>query len=190
MEILKCLALTVATSGLACAAVAADSVAIPGGQLDTTISGLDVFIGEPKPADPGTTPACLQAKKYVDTLRAGKYAEMASLFADHATFLDPLRKNVNGHLNIADFYQNTIGPMHLTVVGVAFVGQGSDCILELAVKEKVNGQERYVMGGLDHFTLNAAGKFSRMVVFTRPPPAGAVLPPGATLPTSASERRN
>src|SRR5438128_2378293 len=62
-------------------AAAADKPrAIPGGQLDTAISGSDVYIGTPKAADPGDNRACRHAKTYFDTEGAGKYGDLATLF--------------------------------------------------------------------------------------------------------------
>ena len=151
-----------------------NAVSIPGGQLDTSIAGADVYVGEPTPADPGPTAACQLARVYVDTLRAGQYEEMSKLFADDAVILDPLRLSVKGHLDIGDFYRNRVGSIRPQVIGVAYIGQGNDCILELATQVKINGESRYALQGLDHFTLNAAGKFSRMVVFLRPPPRGTM----------------
>jgi len=91
------------------------------------------------------------------------------LFADDAVFLDPLRANVKGHLDISDFYKNRVGALRPPVIGVAYIGEGNERILELAVQMTINGEPRYALQGLDHFMLNAAGKFSRMVVFLRPP---------------------
>jgi hypothetical protein len=159
-------------------AVAAEApVLIPGGQLDPGIAGADAYVGDPQAADPGTNRACRQARRYIETLRAGRYDDMAKLFAPDAVFLDPLRVSVHGRLNIADFYRNKVGALRPQVQGVAYVGQGNDCILELAVQMQINGVPHYVLQGLDHFTLNTEGKFSRMVVFLRPAPVAATMSP-------------
>jgi hypothetical protein len=157
---------------------AAEPTHIPGGQLDPTIVGVDAYVGEPQPADPGSNRACQQAKTYVDLFQAGRFTEVANLFAADAVILDPMRLSVNGHVDIADFYRNKVGARGPQVVGVSYIGQGNECILELAVQLRVNGETRYVLQGLDHFTLNSGGKFSRMVVFMRPAPAaGTMLAP-------------
>ena len=36
---------------------------------------------------------------------------------------------------------------------------------------EVKGERRYVLSSIDHFTLGADGKFSRMIVYLRPPMA-------------------
>ena len=148
---------------------AAEPLPIPGGMLDPSISKADAYIGMPVAAEPPDTPACHLAKKYVDTVSAGKYSEMASLFTEDAIFLDPLRKSVGGRLSIGEFYEQTIGALKPKVVGVAYTGHKNDCMLELSTEMTVNGENRYILASIDHFTLDVEqGKFNRMIVFTRP----------------------
>jgi hypothetical protein len=154
--------------GFAFSASAEDGAAIPGGILDPAFPKADVYKETPKEADPGNVRACQVGKKYLGFLRERKYADMAALFADDAIFLDPLRKSEAGKLDIRTFYEKTVGPWAPKAIGVDFVGSGNECLFLMAVEGTVAGQRRYVLAGLDHFTLNEAGKIKRMIVFSRP----------------------
>ncbi len=177
MSILRFIAVACVAGGFALPAVAEEGAAIPGGILDPAFAGADVYKETPKEADPGNVLACQVGKKYLGFLRERKYADMAALFADDAIFLDPLRKSQAGKLNVREFYEKTVGPWAPKAIGVDFVGSGNECIFLMAVEGTVAGQRRYVLAGLDHFTLNEAGKIKRMLVFNRPAQTGVDMRP-------------
>ena len=149
----------------------AEAIAVPGGVLDPAFVGADVYVGTPKSGDPGDTLAGKTAQKYIAYLHDGRYADLAALFTDDAIFLDPLRRGVKGPDQVRAFYEKTVGPMKTEIIGVSYVASGSSCMVELAIKVNIQGQERYI----DHFTVNAAGKITRMIVYLRPPQSGLAM---------------
>ena len=160
------LALAPAGSGVA---VAMDvPMAIPGGQLDPTYPDADVYLGAP--AEPVVPPgrACALAKRYVDLVNTGKYAEVAALYADDATFLEPMRPTLHGRREIDEFYTKRIGGMAPTVRAVKYFGDDSECMVELALQTELGGQKRWVLVSMDHFILDADGKVRSMTAFARP----------------------
>jgi hypothetical protein len=144
------------------------AVTIAGGELDSSVSGADVYVGVPESASvpPGT--ACRVAKSYVDYIQAGRFSEVVDLFADDAVILEPTRQNVRGRARIVEFYQGTIGKMKPELVAVSYLGDDTDCMVALAVRANIAGELRYKLASVDHFTLNAKGKIMRMVAFVRP----------------------
>lgn len=161
------------------AVASAAPVAIAGGDLDPSQSRADVYIATPAPATPPAGPACATAKTYVDYVRAGRFGDMATLFTPDAALLEPTRQNVRGGAAIADFYQHTIGAMRPELIAVFYLGDDTDCMVELAVRGVVDGAPRYHLASMDHFTVDASGKIIRMVAFVRPSDVGLRPPPPA-----------
>jgi hypothetical protein len=159
------------------AALAADHIALPGGQMDPAIADQDVYIGKPVPADPGNVPACRQAKLYIDGHNSGNPENVAKLFAEDAFFLDPFRKNVGGKMDVHHFFRDIAGVgKHAELMGVGYTGSGADCVLEIATVVKINGEDRWTLVAADHFTLDANGKFSRFLTYLRPKASGGTAP--------------
>lgn len=142
---------------------------LPGGLADITPTG-EFYRGVPRSAvaQPGT--ACMAAKRYLELVNSGRYAEMADLFTPDAVVLEPMRGPsggaARGRAEIDAFYSRRIGGMRPHVVGVAFVGTRSDCMLENAAK--VPPSTRYSLSSINHFAVNRQGKITRMVAFARP----------------------
>lgn len=141
---------------------------IPGGLLDPAFPNADVYLDEP--ADPAPPPgrACALARRYVDLVNAGKYAEVAALYADDATFLEPMRPNLHGRAQIDEFYTKRIGSMAPQVRAVKYFGDDEECMVELALHTEIGGRKRWVLVSMDHFILNAEGKVKSMTAFARP----------------------
>jgi SnoaL-like domain len=141
---------------------------VAGGQLDPAFPDADVYIGIP--AAPTIPPgrACALAARYVELVNAGKYLEVAALFADDATFLEPMRPNLHGRQQIDEFYTKRIGGMAPQVMGVSYFGNDSECMVELALHTEIAGQKRWVLVSIDHFILGADGKVKTMAAFARP----------------------
>ena len=55
------------------------------------------------------------------------------------------------------------------IAPVAFVGNESECMMELAMEMPVDGRPRWILVSVDHFVLDDDGKVKLMVVFARPP---------------------
>ena len=141
---------------------------VAGGQLDPVFPIADVYIGTP--ATPAVPPgrACALAAHYVALVNAGKYLEVAALFADDATFLEPMRPTLHGRAEIDEFYTKRIGGMAPQVMGVRYFGNDSECMVELALQTEIAGQQRWVLVSIDHFILGDDGKVISMTAFARP----------------------
>ena len=141
---------------------------IAGGQLDPAFPGADVFIGTPSSPVVPATPACAMAERYVTLINAGKYAEVAALYADTATFLEPMRPTLRGRAQIDAFYTQRIGAMAPKIAAVSYLGNASECMVALALQTEIAGQQRWVLVSVDHFILGADGKIASMTAFARP----------------------
>ncbi len=159
------LVLAAATTS-ACAEMS--GIVIAGGEIDGGIEGADVYVAVPNRAEPAEGRACQAAKTYVDLINEGRFTEVADLFSDDAVILDPARRRLRGHSEILDFYLNAIGDMRPEIIDVAYVGDDTDCMVELAAKRPVRDEMRYTLVSVDHFTLGSDGKVVRMVAFARP----------------------
>lgn len=164
----RLISIVVATFLLGAASAHSAPVTIAGGELDATITNADIYIGIPARANVSPGAACRATKSYVERVRAGQYADIVELFAADAVVLEPAGGTLQGYKEINQFYTGTIGKMKPDVIDVAYTGDDNDCMVVLAVRITIAGNPRYKLASLDHFTLNAAGKFSRMVAFARP----------------------
>lgn len=144
-------------------------LALPGGLADVTATG-ELYRGVPRAATPQPGTACMVAKRYLDLVNAGRYGEMADLFTPDAVVLEPMRGpsggTARGRAEIDAFYSRRIGGMRPHVIGVAFVGTRSDCMLENAAR--LPPSTRYSLSSINHFAVNRQGKITRMVAFARP----------------------
>lgn len=165
---MKMLAIGVA-SALLVTQVEAAGLPIAGGEIDETFTGADLYLGVPREAEAPPTKACTAAKNYVIYINAGRFPEVVDLFADDAAVLDPARRLMRGRSDIQAFYQGAIRQMRPELVGVAYLGNETDCVVELARKDTVGGKPRYVLVSIDHFTVDKDGKVVRMIAFARPP---------------------
>lgn len=141
---------------------------IAGGQLDPAFPGADVYIGTPATPVVPATAACAMAERYVTLINAGKYAAVAALYADNATFLEPMRPTLRGRAEIDAFYTSRIGAMAPQIRAVSYLGNDSECMVALALQTTVGGQLRWVLVSVDHFILAADGRISSMTAFARP----------------------
>jgi hypothetical protein len=144
------------------------AMTIPGGQLDPAFPDADVYLGEP--SEPAVPPgrACALARRYVELVNAGKYAEVAALYADDATFLEPMRPTLHGRTQIDEFYTKRIGGMAPTIRAIKYFGDDSECMVELALLTEIGGAKRWVLVSMDHFILDPDGKVRSMTAFARP----------------------
>ena len=142
-------------------------IEIAGGQLDGRVTGADVYLGVPKVAEPPPGKACKVAKLYVDLVNSGQFAKLADLFEGDAVLLDQLGKDARGHDQINAYFL-AIGQLTPKVVAVCYVGDDVDCVVELATQITLQGQLRYALTSVDHFTLGDGGKIARLVAFGRP----------------------
>jgi hypothetical protein len=141
---------------------------IPGGHLDPAFPNADVYIGTPDNPAPPPGRACALAARYVELVNAGKYLEVARLFADDATFLEPMRPTLHGRAQIDEFYTKRIGGMAPQVMAVKYYGDDTECMVELALQVDLAGQKRWVLVSMDHFILGEDGKVKSMTAFARP----------------------
>ncbi len=141
---------------------------IAGGQLDPAFPGADVYIGMPAVPSVPPGPACAMAQRYVELINAGKYAEVAALYADNATFLEPMRPTLRGREAIDAFYTRRIGAMAPRIAAVSYLGNDRECMVALALETEIAGQKRWALVSVDHFILDTDGKIASMTAFARP----------------------
>jgi hypothetical protein len=159
-------ALTAITMGTAMAGTSANH--IPGGQLDPAIHDADIYLTTPAAPVMPKGRACALAARYVNLVNAGKYLEVAALFADDATFLEPMRPTLHGRGEIDAFYTKRIGAMAPQVMAVAYFGNDRECLVELALQVEIADQKRWALVSMDHFIVNRQGRVASMTAFARP----------------------
>jgi hypothetical protein len=143
--------------------------AVPGGPIDTRFTGAEVYLARPQRAKLPAGTACALAESYVDHINAGRFRAAADLFAADAILFEPTRRTYRGLVEIRTFYEVQIGRMRPEVVPVSYLGDERDCMVELATRTEIAGEPRYALVSIDHFTVDAHGKASRMIAFARPP---------------------
>lgn len=146
-----------------------EPIALPGGPADSTPTG-EFYRETPRAAVPQPGTACMVAKRYLDLVNAGRYGEMAGLFTPDAVVLEPMRGpaggTARGRAEIDVFYSRRIGQMRPHVIGVSYVGNRGECMLENAAR--VPPSTRYSLSSINHFSVDRQGKITRMVAFARP----------------------
>lgn len=141
---------------------------VPGGRLDPAFPDADVFM-EPPPEPPiPAGRACALAARYVQLINAGDYPGVAALYADDASFLEPMRPSLHGRVEIDAFYAKRIGAMAPNVRAVRYLGDDRECMVALSLRTEIGGNERFVLVSVDHFTLDDHGRISSMVAYARP----------------------
>lgn len=141
---------------------------VPGGMLDPVHADKrDVFIDTP--VDAKASPAYRLAQTYIEHVQARDFHKLPDLFTEDAVIFPPLRRTpVVGKAEIVDFYENTIAKVTPIAKAVSIFGEGNDCFMELSIPMDVDGEQRYVLTTIDHFTLAPDGRFNRMIVYLRP----------------------
>ena len=105
------------------------------------------------------------ADRYVEIVNKGEYSKLRDLFAEDALFLAPHGQEFRGRAEIGDFYEKFLGEIKPTIRIASYVEQGNDCVYELeAIAKDV---PTYILGAIDHATLDADGKVVRFTVFTK-----------------------
>lgn len=150
-------------------------IAISGGAIDPTVTDKDIYIGVPVSAK--APPECRAAEKYLEYLNSGQAARMAELYADDAVAMPPmLGKRAVGKKELERFYGEFIGKMPTPkTVAVSYVAGGGECYQAIATLKTINGKEVYVLGTVDLFRVNPAGKITSMMAFQRPRVASEVV---------------
>lgn len=140
---------------------------VPGGLLDPKCRPLDVYLETPIEAVPDSSPAARVAQRYVELVNARRYHEISALFADNGLSLPPSRQVVQGRDALDAFYPQIaqVGPK---LIAVGYTGTDTDCFVEIAAEEDVDGERRYVLVAVNHFTVNEAGLATRMITYARP----------------------
>ena len=146
--------------------VAGQPLRVPGGVLDPACRPLDVYLETPTEAVPDASPAARVAQRYVELVNARRYDEISSLFADGGLSLPPSRQVVQGRAALEAFYPQIaqVGPK---LIAVGYTSTDRDCFVEMAAEEDVEGERRYVLVAVNHFTVNEAGLATRMITYAR-----------------------
>ena len=154
---------------------------VAGGALDPTLRPRDVYIGTPTAAvaDPAT--ACTLAERYVAAVNTRRYADIAALFAPDGIFYEPSQEIARGRAAIEEA-QRKIGMIKPQIIPVAYVGNKTDCMVELSVGVEIDGKPRTMLVSIDHFTVDDKGLATRMIAFARSRPSDPLLQPKTTAP--------
>lgn len=152
-----------------------------GGDLDPNYPTSEIYAGTPQADEQPPGPACAAARAYVDHVYGGRFDQMASLFADDAVIFWPMRQadgalivgRISGHAEIDNFYRTVIGRTRPYAVPVTMVGNDTDCMMEVAARSEIDGAQRYRLSAINHFSVNASGKVTRLISFQR----SAILQP-------------
>ncbi len=105
------------------------------------------------------------ADTYTGIINNGDYGKLGSLFAEDALFLAPGARRFEGRSAIAAFYAEFLAEVVPTVRICTYVESGDDCVFELEAMH--NGSDTYVLGAIDHATVDADGLVKRMAVYTK-----------------------
>jgi hypothetical protein len=172
------IALAAACAAGATAAPEAPPLMVAGGALDPSLRPRDVYLATPTAAvaDPAT--ACTVAARYVELVNARRYPELAALFAPDGIFYEPSQAIARGRAAI-EAAQRKIGVIKPQIVPVAYVGNRTDCMVELAVGVEIDGKPRHMLVSIDHFTVDDKGLATRMIAFARSRPSDPLLQPKA-----------
>ena len=140
---------------------------VPGGLLDPACRPLDVYLETPTGAVPDASPAARVAQRYVELVNARRYDMISSLFVDEGLSLPPSRQVVQGRSALDAFYPQIaqVGPK---LIAVGYTGTDTDCFVEIAAEEDIDGERRYVLVAVNHFTVNETGLATRMITYARP----------------------
>ncbi len=139
---------------------------VPGGALDPACRPRDVYCDTPREAQPDGSPAARVAQLYVQLVNQARYDEISALFADDGLSLPPSQHVVQGRAALDAFYPQ-IGQIAPKLIAVGYTSAGHDCFVEMAAEEDVEGDRRYVLVAVNHFTVNEQGLATRMITYAR-----------------------
>jgi hypothetical protein len=161
--------LLIALAAISAPTMAAEtSLLAPGGALDPAQRPRDVYLGTPVAAVPDRATACRVADRYIRLINSERFADLPALFAEDAQVFSPTQEIALGRKALGPFYAE-VGKLKPHIIPVAYVGTKTECMVEFAVRARIDGKPRYVLAVIDHFTLNKAGLATRMVAFSRGP---------------------
>jgi hypothetical protein len=109
--------------------------------------------------------ACDAAEEYVKLINNSKYDSVGGVFADDAVYMGPDGKTRHGSKEIGAFYSRFLPIFKPQLRASRFFAQGNECMMEL---ENKNQSGEFAPTAVDHFTVDAAGKVSKFIVYLRP----------------------
>lgn len=119
--------------------------------------------------------ACVVAEEYVRQVNAKRPAMgVSELFADDAALLQDRGRLLTGRPAIHAFYSTTDGGR--AVIPIAFIDSGAECYMEIAI-QRYGPDETFRLAGTRHFTIDPAGKISRLVFFSYGSGGNTTAPP-------------
>lgn len=133
--------------------------------------------GNADPA-PGTlTPACNAADRYIALANAGAFDRMGDLFAEVVDYVGPDMVTRTHRADVAEVYSGMAqvfgsNPPQARVLRLAPVG-AKECFLEFEFFNRIPTQP-VRSSGVDHFTVDDAGKVIRFRPYFAQPLAGTI----------------
>ena len=108
--------------------------------------------------------ACEVAEEYVRQVNLERPAMgVSGLFAEDAELLQDRGRLLKGRAAIHAFYSTTDGGR--AVIPIAFIDSGAECYMEISI-QRYGPDETFRLAGTRHFTINPAGRISRLVFFS------------------------
>lgn len=125
----------------------------------------------------GLTPACRAAKRYIALANAGAFDQMGDLFAEPVDYVGPDMVARTHRVDVARVYGGMAqvfgsNPPQARVLRLAAVGT-RECFLEFEFFNRIPTQP-IRSSGVDHFTVDDAGKVVRFRPYFAQPLAGTV----------------
>ena len=121
---------------------------------------------------------CDVPQRYVALIQAGRYDELAQLFAEDAEFMNPLGDVLRGRNVIGAFYSAFLSDVRPMVRGVRHVWneKARVCVFELESRMRrqddgkwINDPDaEYSLSAIDRMEINDAGLIQQMTVYTAP----------------------
>jgi hypothetical protein len=111
------------------------------------------------------------AETYMARINRGEFHRLGELWADDGLFLAPTGELITGAAAVSAFYQGFLPTVQAQLTPLSWTSEGDRCVMEFEAR-RPDGSVRRVV---DHFTVNAAGKVTRMAVYTGPPATDAPI---------------
>ena len=127
-------------------------------------------------AEPAPSSPCHVPREYIRRINSGEYDKVGGLFSDDAVYMGPDGKTHHGAKEIGAFYSRMLSRLRPKIMGLSFLENGNECIMELGEGDSSGGNNVRIWptGSVPHptaidiFTINSQGKASKFLVYLRP----------------------
>lgn len=106
------------------------------------------------------------AERYVELINTGRYAELGALFAERGVFCNPTPERIEGASAIGTHFVAHLSARRPTMRVARQVVTAEECWAEMERLDPDTGDFELVSA--NHFSLDADGLVTQLVVFLRP----------------------